>query len=140
MKHGVPFQGPARRDSMIVIFTIAHMPDEETGKRWLQHMRDFDTANDGCHFQVLANAPDLNLDQVKEMLNISPGFDLRSVFTLPAVHILHHGLPICGFTRLLPRDWPSGHSWVGFDEKQLATCAGCKAIAESPANPSVAPK
>lgn len=29
------------------------------------------------------------------------------------IHILHGGLPLCGFTRDLPRDWPDGHSWIG---------------------------
>lgn len=28
------------------------------------------------------------------------------------VHILHHGYPLCGFTEVLPGDWPEGHRWI----------------------------
>lgn len=28
------------------------------------------------------------------------------------IHILHLGLPLCGFTRDLPVAWPKGHAWV----------------------------
>lgn len=31
-------------------------------------------------------------------------------------HALRHGLPVCGFTRVMPRDWPDGHAWVSFQE------------------------
>ena len=29
------------------------------------------------------------------------------------VHVLHKGLPLCGFTRDIPAEWPPGHSWLG---------------------------
>lgn len=28
------------------------------------------------------------------------------------VHILKEGLPLCGFSRRIPRDWPKGHAWI----------------------------
>lgn len=28
------------------------------------------------------------------------------------VHVLLHGLPLCGFTKDVPRDWPDGHVWI----------------------------
>lgn len=53
------------------ICTIADIPDE-LGNAWLQHLRDFDAAHPGCHFQVMADAPDLNMREVAEMLAINP--------------------------------------------------------------------
>jgi hypothetical protein len=49
-----------------------------------------------------------------------------TVQNILTVHILHHGLPLCGFSHELPRDWPPGHKWVGKDEAELATCALCQ--------------
>ena len=42
------------------------------------------------------------------------------------VHGLHHGLPLCLFTRDVPGDWPIGHIWVpeGFDKH--INCPLCK--------------
>lgn len=31
---------------------------------------------------------------------------------MTTIHILHHGFPLCGFTEVLPGDWPEGHRWV----------------------------
>lgn len=28
------------------------------------------------------------------------------------VHVLRHGLPLCGFSREMPALWPQGHRWV----------------------------
>lgn len=47
------------------------------------------------------------------------------------VHILRHGMPLCGFSRDVPRDWPPGHLWVGLDDQTMATCLGCKAKLEN---------
>lgn len=58
----------------------------------------------------------------------------------PKVHILRHGMPLCNFAgtftvdngpppRILaatPDMWPIGHSWVGADELDLATCLVCR--------------
>jgi len=32
------------------------------------------------------------------------------------IHILDAGLPLCGFTQDIPRDWPEGHRWIGRKE------------------------
>lgn len=32
------------------------------------------------------------------------------------IHILHEGLPLCGFTDAVPRDWPVGDRWVRREE------------------------
>jgi hypothetical protein len=42
------------------------------------------------------------------------------------IHVLHHGFPICGFTREMPKDWPQGHLWVRKDDAALATCPRCR--------------
>jgi hypothetical protein len=36
----------------VKIFTVAHLPPE-LRQVWLQHLRDFDTAHPGCHFEVV---------------------------------------------------------------------------------------
>lgn len=42
------------------------------------------------------------------------------------VHILHGGLPLCGFSEgATPHDWPGGHRWVSKTEAG-ATCPSCK--------------
>ena len=41
------------------------------------------------------------------------------------VHVLQHGLPLCGFSRDVPGKWPSGHSWTYADDLRNVTCRGC---------------
>ena len=53
------------------IFTIATVPDD-LAKAWLQHLRDFDAAHPDCHFQVMADAPDMPLSEVIEQMQINP--------------------------------------------------------------------
>jgi len=59
------------------IFTLAHVP-EGLEKAWLQHLRDFDVAHPGCHFEVVADAPDAKVNDIFEILRVHPGFDLMS--------------------------------------------------------------
>jgi hypothetical protein len=33
------------------------------------------------------------------------------------VHILYEGLPLCGFSTTVPRDWPEGHRWVTIEDR-----------------------
>jgi hypothetical protein len=49
--------------------------------------------------------------------------------TAKTVHVLRHGLPLCGFATGFPADWPPGHSWVGMDDLAVANCAGCREAA-----------
>lgn len=53
------------------IFTVAYVP-ERLGQKWLQHLRDFDTANPDCHFSVVANIPDAKVAEVLELLRVQP--------------------------------------------------------------------
>ncbi len=43
----------------------------------------------------------------------------------PGVHILHHGFALCGGVRGVPRDWPTGHTWVDVNFLSAATCPQC---------------
>jgi hypothetical protein len=40
------------------------------------------------------------------------------------IHLLFHGMPLCGFTTKLPKDWPNGHVWD--PSRPRATCENCK--------------
>lgn len=35
------------------------------------------------------------------------------------VHVLHHGLPRCGFSIDVPREWPGEHRWISLDEYRI---------------------
>lgn len=63
----------------IKVFTVAHVPPE-LAQAWLQHLRDFDTAHPGCHFQVFADAPDMPIAKAIELLQINPGLDYQAIF------------------------------------------------------------
>ena len=65
-------------DPPVKIFTVAEMP-EKLAQAWLQHLRNFDNANPGCHFQVLGDAPDTPMTEIFEMLRVDPGFDFHKV-------------------------------------------------------------
>lgn len=46
------------------------------------------------------------------------------------IHFLHHGLPLCGFTRAVPIDWPGGHVWAHVGDTEAlehpGMCARCR--------------
>ena len=66
---------------MAKVFTIAHVPDE-LAQAWLQHLRDFDVAHPGCHFEVMQET-DVSLREAVEMLKVEPGLTFTEIFTLP---------------------------------------------------------
>ena len=61
------------------IFTAADVPDE-LAKAWLQHLRDFDTAHPGCHFEVIAEAPAMSLTEIVETMRVNPELSVTQVF------------------------------------------------------------
>lgn len=63
----------------VKVSTIATLPDE-LAHAWLQHLRDFDVAHPGCHFEVVADAPDKTITQMVEMLRIEPGLNSLAIF------------------------------------------------------------
>lgn len=64
---------------MSKIYTAADVPDDLM-QQWLQHLRDFDIAHPGCHFQVFADVPDMPVGQVIEMLQVSPSLNVTGVY------------------------------------------------------------
>jgi hypothetical protein len=54
----------------VKVFAIAHLPGELV-HAWLQHLRDFDVAHPGCHFEVAHDAPDLSLQEMMQRLALS---------------------------------------------------------------------
>jgi hypothetical protein len=68
---------------MAKIFTIASVPDELLHD-WLQHLRDFDVAHPGCHFEVAADTPDMPLSKVIELLQVNPGLDFQAMIEILA--------------------------------------------------------
>jgi hypothetical protein len=55
------------------VFTIATM-SQDLAQKWLQHLRDFDTAHPGCHFEVAADftADGASLADMVRALQIDP--------------------------------------------------------------------
>jgi hypothetical protein len=64
---------------MTKVFTIAHVPDELV-RSWLQHLRDFDTAHPGCHFEVVADSPDATVTQMIKALDLDPPLVFTTIF------------------------------------------------------------
>jgi hypothetical protein len=62
----------------VKVFTVAHVPPA-LEKAWLQHLRDFDVAHPGCHFEVLAEAPEQPMAEVIEMLRLDPALSFEQV-------------------------------------------------------------
>jgi len=65
--------------SRIKIFSAADVPTD-LAQAWLQHLRDFDVAHPGCHFEVGMDGPDIPLRQMIEMLQINPGLSFQTIF------------------------------------------------------------
>lgn len=63
----------------VKIFSVAEVP-EELAQAWLQHLRDFDTAHPGCHFQVFADAPEVSTADVVRMVTVQPGMTFEQYF------------------------------------------------------------
>jgi hypothetical protein len=61
------------------VFTIAHVP-EALRQTWLQHLRDFDIAHPGCHFEVLVDAPDLSFAEMLAEVQVTPGLTFQQLF------------------------------------------------------------
>ena len=65
------------------IYTIAHVP-QDLVQEWLQHMRDFDTNKQRCHFQIIVEPADraevqTKFDLVQEMLRVDPPLPVNIV-------------------------------------------------------------
>jgi len=67
---------------MSKFYIIADIP-AGSEKQLLQHIRDFDSAHPGCHFKIIGDAPDATIEEVTEMLRISPAFQLFDIIRRP---------------------------------------------------------
>lgn len=61
------------------IFTIANVP-EDLAQEWLQYLRAFDIAHPGCHFEVMADTPELTLAQAVELVRVNPELTFTQIF------------------------------------------------------------
>ncbi len=61
------------------IFIRAHIPSE-LEQKWLQHVRNFDVANPGCHFEVMVDAPDEPIAEMIERLQVEPELTFTQIF------------------------------------------------------------
>jgi hypothetical protein len=60
------------------IFTVAYIPDP-LRKAFLQHIRDFDIANPGCHFEVMMDAPTESLAEIVEIMRVNPSLTFSQI-------------------------------------------------------------
>ena len=63
----------------VKIFTRATMP-EALQQKWLQHLRDFDTANPDCHFDVGIDGPDEPFADMLKRLHVEPGLTFTKMY------------------------------------------------------------
>lgn len=69
-------------DDKIKIFTVAHVPPG-LAQAWMQHLRDFDTANADCHFEVMTEGPDRPLQEIVQMMTVTPELKFSHFFKRP---------------------------------------------------------
>lgn len=61
------------------IFIGAELP-EALAQSFLQHVRDFDTAHEGCHFEMMIDAPTLTLHEMIEAMRLNPELTFTQIF------------------------------------------------------------
>lgn len=64
----------------IKVFTVAHIP-VELEQPWLQHLRDFDTAHPGCHFEVGIDGPEESITEMIERIRVTPKLNFTKIFS-----------------------------------------------------------
>jgi hypothetical protein len=62
-----------------MIFTRAHVPPE-LEQAWLQHLRDFDVAHPGCHFEVMIDATNMPFAEMIERIKVEPELTFQQIF------------------------------------------------------------
>jgi len=61
------------------IFTVAEVPNQ-LAHAWLQHMRDFDAAHPDCHFEIFADAPNMSVAEIVEVVKLHPNLTFTEIF------------------------------------------------------------
>ena len=59
------------RPMTTTIYVKATVPDD-LAQGWLQHLRDFDTAHPGCHFEVVVESETKSVGDVMRTIDIHP--------------------------------------------------------------------
>ena len=62
----------------VKIFTVAHVPDE-LQQPWLQHLRDFDSAHPGCHFEVGIDGPEESSADMIKRIQVELGLTFTTI-------------------------------------------------------------
>jgi hypothetical protein len=82
------------------------------------------------HRRLLAAADDAAGQEVLRAADRAANFR-KPPYQKTTVHLLRHGLPLCGFSTKVPGEWPPNHVWVGafaemvgLKEPQVP-CEGC---------------
>jgi hypothetical protein len=65
-------------DERTRIFTMAQVPPS-LEREWLQHLRNFDTAHPGCHFEVIADTPHYTFREIIDLLRVNPHLPLQEI-------------------------------------------------------------
>jgi hypothetical protein len=60
---------------MKIIVTV-ELPDERVHD-FFQHLRNFDTANPGCKFMMIANAPNKTVEEIAKILDVQPPLQMK---------------------------------------------------------------
>jgi hypothetical protein len=63
----------------VKVFCIAHMPPE-LEQAWLQHVRDFDTAHPNCFIEMGIDAPDIDIIEAVQRLQVEPELTFTKIF------------------------------------------------------------
>lgn len=61
------------------LFIVAHVPPG-LERALLQHVRNFDTAHPGCHFEIGIDGPQQSLSEMAEMLRVDPALTFTQIF------------------------------------------------------------
>jgi hypothetical protein len=61
------------------IFVIAHLPDQ-LQKAFTQHVRDFDVANPGCHFEIALDGPNMTVIEMVDAIRLNPALSFAAIF------------------------------------------------------------
>ena len=64
-------------------FLISGDVPDQLCKAFMQHLRDFDANNPGCHFGILVDAPGSTIDEMNDILDVSPSFQFRKMVRRP---------------------------------------------------------
>jgi hypothetical protein len=79
------------------VFVIAHISDE-LQQPFLQHVRNFDTAHPGCHFEIGLEGPDIPMKTMVERLLVEPELTFTKIFDRAKKDCCRQyvmGLPLC---------------------------------------------